>query len=55
MSHFDRLEDQIEKEYDDSLIDEKEYHEAMRELRYEIQEYAEEQAQQSYDDVMGGY
>ncbi|MBW5801155.1 hypothetical protein [Halomonas elongata] len=53
MNWIDKAADQIEKEYEDGLIDMHEMHDQLADLRAEAQQEAEDAAQAAYDDCMG--
>ncbi len=50
---FDRAEEQIESDYEAGLIDAKEYQAQMRDLRDELREAAQDEADRAYQDFMG--
>ncbi len=53
MNWFDKAADQIEQEYEDGFIDMHEMHSQLADLRGEMQQEAEEAAEQAYSDAMG--
>lgn len=55
MDWIERAEERLSNDFDKGIITEKEYHQGMRDLRAEAQEYAREAAERAYDDSLGNY
>lgn len=54
-SWFEKEEDELCQAYNRGEISLEEFNNEMRELRYQLQAIAEEEAQAAYDNVMNGY
>lgn len=54
MEWFDKAVEEIEQDYDNGNISNKEYNEQMRELRCELRGAAEQHAEDAYTDYLGG-
>lgn len=52
---FDREEDQLVSDLNDGLITRNEFNAAMRNLREELRQAAQEEADAAYDAYMGGW
>ena len=55
MDQFDREVERLEKDLDEGLISIAEFNQQMREIRYAHQAYAEERAQEAYNDIIDNY
>lgn len=52
---FDLEEAQLERQLMDGFISQREYNEAIRDMRREFEDEASERAMDAYDDVMGNW
>ncbi len=52
---YERAEDELVESLNNGEITQGEFHMAMRDLRNEVREYAQEAADQAYNDYLGGY
>ena len=55
MDQYEREEDALVEQLNNGEITQKEFHEAMRELRDDVRQQAEMAAEEAYDDVMRRY
>ena len=52
---LEREEDNLDKELQEGIIDQREYNRRYRDLQQEARESIKEEAQQAYDNIMGRY